>query len=104
MIASNVVEYSGEVVGFLMAEVVSGEFGLPENQATIDTIGILPEYRGKGLASELFDHTLNQLQKLGINKIQTLVDWKDQGLIRFFANKGFAPGKMVFLELETNNS
>ncbi len=100
-IASNVIEYKGEVAGFLMVEVVSGEFGLPEDRATLNTIGIAPEHRGKGLATELFDRTLDQLKKLGITRLQTLVDWKDQELIHFFATKGFEPGKMVFLELRT---
>ncbi|GBE29949.1 acetyltransferase (GNAT) family protein [bacterium BMS3Bbin04] len=95
---SNVVEVKGDVVGFIMVQVASGEFGLPESVATIDTIGILPVYNGKGLAGELFSHTVTQLRKLGVTRIQTLVDWLDQDLIGFFASRGFAPGGMLFLE------
>jgi ribosomal protein S18 acetylase RimI-like enzyme len=98
VIASNVIEVEGEVVGFIMVEVVSGEFGLPEDVARLDTIGILSQYRSKGLAGELFSQTVSQLAKLGISRIQTLVDWNDQELIRYFASQGFSPGKMVFLE------
>lgn len=50
---SNVVEVKGEVVDFIMVQVASGEFGLPESVATIDTIGISPAYNGKGLAGEV---------------------------------------------------
>jgi len=98
VVASNVIEIEGEVVGFIMVEVVSGEFGLPEDVARLDTIGILREHRSKGLAGELFSQTVAQLSKLGISRIQTLVDWKDQDLIRYFGSQGFEPGKMVFLE------
>ena len=101
MVASNVIEVDGRVVGFLMADVTTGEFGLPEQIARLDTIGILPEYSGKGLAGELFDHTIDQLAKLGVTRVHTLVDWReDQDLIRFFAAKGFAPGQMLSLEKE----
>ncbi|MDP8205318.1 MAG: GNAT family N-acetyltransferase [Candidatus Electryonea clarkiae] len=100
LVASNVIEIEGKVVGFLMAEVITGEFGLPENVARIDTIGLLPEYRGKALATDLFKHTINQLKKLGVNNVRTLVDWHDQDLIKFFASKGFVPGNMLSLEVK----
>ena len=99
MIASNVIEFDGEVVGFLIAEVITGEFGLPESVARIDTIGMLPDYRNKGLATQLFEHTVDQLQKLGVKSVRTLVDWYERELINFFAAKGFAPGEMLSLEL-----
>lgn len=99
--SSNVIEVQGKVVGFIMVEVVSGEFGLPENVAKLDTIGIMPSFSGKGLAGELFTHTVTQLKKLGITRLQTLVDWKDQDLLRFFASRGFQPGAMVYLEMST---
>ncbi|MBS1261673.1 MAG: hypothetical protein MAG453_01002 [Calditrichaeota bacterium] len=98
--ASNVIEVEGDVVGFIMVNVVSGEFGLPENVASVDTIGVLPAFGRMGLATELFDHTRDQLRKLGITRLQTLVGWREQDLLRFFAARGFTPGSMLFLESE----
>ena len=85
----------GKVVGFVMAELYMGEYGISQDGATLDTIGVDPDYRHQGigelLISEIFDH----LRNLGVKKINTLVDKNDSRLIQFFMANKFNPSKNI---------
>lgn len=96
---SLVAEFDGEVVGFMIGSLYTGEFGIPENTATLDTIGVLPLAAGKGVAAKLLQQFGDQVQKLGVTSIHTLVDWHDKNLMLFFHRSGFAPSKRLSLEL-----
>ena len=50
---------------------------------------------GKRLMEEFIGH----LRKARVQKVNTLVDWNDWQLIRFFSASGFAPAKTINLEL-----
>ncbi len=100
MVLSLVAEVDGKVVGFVMCELFVGEYGIPATTVTLDTIGINPDYQGKGIAKQLMDEFIGHLRKAGVQKISTLVDWNDWQLIRFFSASGFGPAKTVNLELK----
>jgi ribosomal protein S18 acetylase RimI-like enzyme len=72
------------------------EFGL----ASLDTIGVHPNWQGQGLAIELMNEFVRNLGKAGVERIYTLVNWNDWDLMRFFEKSGFVPGKMVNLEMQ----
>ena len=97
---SLVAEIDGQVVGFVMCELYVGQYGIPTTTATLDTIGIHPDYQGQGIAGQLMDEFVGQLRKVGVNKINTLTNWNDWQLIRFFSTRGFVPAKTINLELE----
>ena len=88
------------VVGFVMGEIYMGEYGIFQEEATLDTIGVDPDYRGKGIGERLIDEFMEHLKKLGVNKISTLVAWNDSDLIHFFSTNRFAPSKTIYLERE----
>ena len=50
---SLVAELDGKIVGFIMGDVYFGEFGIPETSATIDTIGVHPDHRRRGIGAHL---------------------------------------------------
>jgi hypothetical protein len=43
---------------------------------------------------------VRNLEKAGVERIYTLVNWNDWDLLRFFERSGFVPAKMVNLELQ----
>ena len=88
---SLVAELNGQPVGFIMARVGLGEFGRLESVAVLDTIGIDPEYRGRGVARALLTQLLVNLGSLRVDKIQTEVEWFDGDLLGFLARCGFRP-------------
>lgn len=97
---SLVAEQDGRITGFIMGDVYFGEFGIPETSATIDTIGVHPEYQSRGVAHELIDQFLTNMKGVGVKQVYTLVNWTDFKLERFFANHKFQPSKRLNLELQ----
>jgi len=89
-------EEDGTVVGFVMGEVFIGEYGLSD-AATLDTIGVDPSHRDKGIGRQLIDEFMDHLKTLGIRKVNTLVDRNDSGLMRFFNRNRFSPSSIINL-------
>ena len=95
---SLVAEEDGTVVGFVMGGLYMGEYGIFQEEATLDTIGVDPDYRNRGIGKQLIDEFLDHLKRLGVQKIHTLVDWNDTKLIHFFSANDFSPSKSINLE------
>ena len=98
LITSMVAEVDGKVAGFVMGKVFVGEFGIPETAATIDTIGIDPDFGSHGVAKALLDEYLTHLSAAGVESVQTLVGWENWNLLRFFSSNKFTPSKTINLE------
>ena len=97
---SLIAEVEEKVVGFILGDVSSWEFGVPETIGWIDTIGIDPTYQKKGLATALAHELIKNLKVLGVKTIYTLVSWNDWDLLQFFHAMGFTRGDMINLELK----
>lgn len=97
--SSLVAEYDGQLVGFIMGQLFTGEFGIPETTANLDTIGVHPMAAGMGVGAKLIEQFTDQMAKLGVTTIHTLVDWNDKNLLLFFHHSGFVPSKRLSLEL-----
>lgn len=88
----------GTVVGFVMGVLYMGEYGIYQEEATLDTIGVDPDCQHKGIGKQLIDEFVDHVKKLGVRKINTLVDWNDTNLIHFFSINQFNPSRTVNLE------
>ena len=91
-------EEDGSVVGFVMGEIYMGEFGIFREEASLDTIGVDPDYQHKGIGEQLINEFMDHLRTVGVQKINTLVDWNDSKLIHFFSANQFSPSKTINLE------
>ncbi len=91
-------EEDGTVVGFIMGVLYMGEYGIFQEEATLDTIGVDPDCQNKGVGKQLINEFLDHLKRLGVQKINTLVDWNDSKLIHFFSANQFSPSKSINLE------
>lgn len=81
-----------------MGNIYTGEFGIPQTTASLDTIGIDPEYGKQGIGNLLFEEFVSNVRAAGVENIQTLVDWNDQQLLTFFNKCGFMPSRTLNLE------
>lgn len=88
----------GMLVGFVMGELYMGEYGIFEEEARLDTIGVDPDYQHKGIGEQLINEFIEHLRTVGVKKINTLVDWNDSRLIQFFSANKFSPSKTINLE------
>ena len=91
-------EEDGTVVGFVMGELYMGEYGIFQQEATLDTIGVDPQFQHKGIGKQLINEFMDHLKKVGVQKINTLVGWNDSKLIQFFSANHFSPSKTINLE------
>ncbi|MGD8985733.1 MAG: GNAT family N-acetyltransferase [Desulfobacteraceae bacterium] len=71
---------------------------LDQEAATLDTIGVDPYYQHKGIGEQLINEFVDHLRNVGVQKINTLVDWNDSKLIHFFSANQFSPSKTINLE------
>ena len=88
----------GVVVGFVMGEIYMGQYGIFQEAATLDTIGVDPAYQHQGIGEQLLTEYIDHLRKLGVKKINTLVDWNESRLIHFFSANHFFPSRTINLE------
>ena len=88
----------GTVVGFVIGEVYIGEYGISREKATLEIIGVDPDYQHKGVGKQLINEFMDHLKALDVKKINTLVDEKDSKLTHFFVANQFGPSKTINLE------
>lgn len=93
-------EADGKVVGFILGSASGWEYGIPENIAWIDTLGVAREFQKKGVARALFKEMFSMFKKVGVDTIYVFVSWKDLDLLQFFDKMGFKRGDMINLELK----
>ena len=86
--------------GFLLARVYYGEFGMLEPTAVLDTFGVHPDFRRRGVGAALMRQLRMQLTALGVARLQTEVDWVNQELVAFFQSEGFRPAPRLCLDLD----
>jgi ribosomal protein S18 acetylase RimI-like enzyme len=88
----------GTVIGFIMGELFMGEYGIFQEAATLDTIGVDPDYQHQGIGEQLINEFIDHLKKLGVKKITTLVNLEDTALTHFFKANKFNPSRTINLE------
>ena len=97
--ASQVAEANGQVVGFMLADVRAGEFGLEEPSGWIERFGIDPDFRGRDLGRSMFDAIAAHFRELGTQRIRTLALETD-AVAGFLKRLGFEPAPLVALEMK----
>ena len=88
------------MVGFLLARVYYGEFGIMDKTAVMDAIVVHPDFVNHGVGSALIDQLRTNLLGLGITHVKTEVGWDNQDLLRFFHRQGFTMAPRVSLDLD----
>lgn len=84
----------GKVIGFMLGEVRSGEFGLEEPTGWIEVMGVDPDYRGRSIGRRLGEQILANLKHDGGVVVRTLVDESRPELAGFFGSLGFEPARI----------
>lgn len=92
--AALVAEADGTVVGFMLGEVRSGEFGLDEPTGWIEVLGVDPDQRGRAIGRRLAETILDHFRRRGARTVRTLVDDEMDGIAEFFTKLGFQPAPL----------
>jgi ribosomal protein S18 acetylase RimI-like enzyme len=87
----------GRVVGYLVGDVRSWEFG-SEPAGWIFALGVDPRVERHGLGRGLVEAATRRFAALGVRRVRTMVRRDDVPVLRFFRSRGFTAGP--YLELE----
>ena len=93
-------EIDGALIGFLLARVFYGEFGVTERVAVMDVIDVHPDFRGHHVATALLEQLRVNLMGLGIQTLRTEAGWESHDLLAFFRREGFVMAQRLCLDLD----
>ena len=96
---SQVAEMGGKVVGFMLADLRGGEFGLEETSGWIERFGVDPDFQGRSVGRRLFEAVVAQLRLHDATALRTLVEKNDSHLASFLRAVGFKDAPLVALEM-----
>jgi len=82
-----IVEYDKQIIGFLYAKLISNYWCM------LDNIGIIDEFRSKGIGSMLLKKLYQILDKKRVCYLQALVGIEYKKTRKFWKKKGFKEGK-----------
>lgn len=87
----------GDLLGFVLARVVGGEFGEDRSAAMLEAIGVVPERRRQGIGAMLCAGLEAVMRRKGIAELRTQAEWTNHDLLRFLDASGFhlAPRQVV---------
>ncbi len=95
---SQVAEVDGKVVGFMLGDIRSGDFGLDEPTGWVEIMGIDPAHQGQSIGRKLADAIFAHFQSRGVKKVHTLVNVESKEIIKFFKALGFSESPIEPLE------
>jgi ribosomal protein S18 acetylase RimI-like enzyme len=93
---SFVAQTEGQVVGFIISEILTNSFGLDQG-GWIENFGIFPQYMGQGIGQTLARHLFEAYRKKKIFEIYTSVRWDSVDLLSFFKAIGFDRSNFINL-------
>ena len=82
--------HDGGVAGYLMARVDLGDFGRTAPVAILDTLGVDPLHKGRGIGWALLSQLFVNLGALRVERIETIVAPANLDLLGFFVRAGFS--------------
>lgn len=98
--ASVVAVVDDRVIGFMLGEVRSGEFGLEEPTGWIEVLGVDPDARGQAAGREMAEAMLDHFRQREAVKVRTLVEADMEEIGGFFTALGFEPSSIQPYEKE----
>jgi len=94
---SLVARLEGMAVGYVMARIDFGDMGHMQATAVIDTIGVNPDFAGRGIGRALLSQLLANLRGLQVERVETTLAATELGLLGFLSHCGFRPAERIAL-------
>jgi len=94
--ASFVAEREGKIMGYMIAYVFAGGFGLKQS-VWIANLGVMPELMGRGIGEALAEKIVEYSKNKNITDIYTSVRWDSPDLLSFFKTLNFSKSNFINL-------
>ncbi len=90
--------------GFVLAQILDGEFGGRHPVAVLDALGVASAARHHGIGHTLFTALETALRRRGARELRTQAPWQDRELLRLFEAVGFTVAPRLVLERLTGDT
>lgn len=87
----------GGLAGYILAQVLEGEFGRGERGLRLEMVGLRAGARRMGGGRQLFDALLQWSARHGISELRTAARWRDAEMLQWLAAVGFELAADVIL-------
>ena len=94
-----VAEADAHAVGFVIGEVRDWEFGSPPC-GWVFAIDVDPQARQHGIGTKLLDAMRERFERVGVDKLRTMLSRDNALILSFFRSQGMTAGKLIPLELD----
>ncbi|MGE5169080.1 MAG: GNAT family N-acetyltransferase [Rudaea sp.] len=78
-----------ELVGYVLARVLEGEFGHDVRALAIEAIGVRHDVKGTGIGRRLLEALASDARRAGIAELRTQAAWNDHAMLRWLDENGF---------------
>jgi len=92
-----VAEQDGTIVGFILGAIRGWEFGIPKT-GWIEIVGVDPAFHRKGVAKLLIEKLHVYFRNHNVERVMTMMNWNEGGLVSFFRAVGFERSEFIILE------
>lgn len=93
-----VAHHGDDVDGYIMAHLLSGEFGTDERFAVLDGLAVDASRQHAGTGTALVEALKEAARDRDCVELRTQIAWPQQDLLAFFAGCGFTPAAVNVLE------
>jgi GNAT superfamily N-acetyltransferase len=92
-------EVDGEPIGYALVHLRGPEetWETGERIGVLETLTVLPDERGRGIGSTLFERIYAELRRLGVTELQVAVISKNAEALRFYERHGLLPFTVSFM-------
>ena len=97
-------EHDDRLVGYLLARVLTGEFGVERTVVLLEALGVEPAHKGHGAGRHLLEALEEEMRKRGITELRSQARWTNHELLRFFDAAGFQLAPRQVVECPTSAS
>jgi ribosomal protein S18 acetylase RimI-like enzyme len=94
--ASFVAEFNGNVVGYMISYIASGNFGV-DRCAWISMFGVEPKFMGQGIGRRLAREIFRFYKEKDVTDVFTSVRWDYTDILSFFKTLGFHRSEYLHL-------
>src|SRR5450631_2625875 len=92
----------GKLMGFGIARIQVGDFGLKNTVAVLEVIGVDTDSQRKGIGKAILSHIEQQMKEKNIDALKTNVMWTNSALSAFFSSSGFKLASSQRMERDTS--
>lgn len=96
-------ETQDQIVGFIIGDERSWEFGSPEKVGWIRILGVHPDYQNQGIGQLLGEEILERFERADVQRVRTVVGWDESDLLPFFHSLDFGMKEAAVLEKNLNS-